>query len=271
MNFPVLGFYRLTGPVFMAGIILACSQVFSAPQDTESAIPLGKRAPFNVPLAKISVAMDETTNDLKNVRISYEGSNDYVVITPYDDERIRLTAEGREKEVLREQPELAYFTSDFESDELHKVTHTFISTLQIFENDLRHERWDRCLYLDSYLPRFLRGYYYLCDAIREFREPLPRNARIPESAFDVSLNSPKSDERINMWKNDKDYVIKLRIVAKELTFQLKQWESKDRKKIKNSPELFLDTKVKEAFGLFIHVYFNIKPPPKINFHRGRHL
>jgi hypothetical protein len=265
-------FYRLNKAVaFIGALPIAAWIVVSAQPVNNAPAGPGKRSPYSVPLAKLSVALDEETHDLKSVRIFYEGSDDYSVITPYDDEHIHMTAQGREKEVHREQPELAYLTSEFELGELEHVNRTFIAALAIMENDLHHQRWDRLLYLDSYLPRFLRGYANLCDGIREFHDPMPRNARIPEEAFDVSINSPKSDDRINMWKNETDYAIKLRIVAKELAFQLKEWNAIDKAKKLNASDLFLATKVKEAFGLFVHIYFNIKPPPKINLRRGRHL
>jgi hypothetical protein len=266
-------FYRLTGLIssLIPTVAVMVMTSGSAPAQTPPASPvLGKRTSFDVPLAKLSISIDEVTHELNSVRISFEGSNDYAVITPFDDEKIHITAQGREKEIFREQPEVAYLTTDFEREQLLKVTQSFMETLNILENDLRHERWDRCLYLDGYLPRFLHGYYYLCDAVRNSQDALPRNAHISEAAFDVSLNSSKSDERINHWKADPAYVLKLRIVTKELVYQLKQWETQSRKSSTN-PELFLNTKVKEAYGLFVHLYFNIKPPPPLNFHRGRHL
>jgi hypothetical protein len=93
---------------------------------------------------------------------------------------------------------------------------------------------------------------------------------VPESAFDVSLTSPKSDERINRWRAQQNHVLKLRIISKELAFQLQEWDRKVLDNSKRDHELFFDTKVKEAFSLFIRLYFNQHPLPDVPI-EGKHL
>jgi len=247
-------------------LCLLALAVETVPQDSAA---LGKRTAFSLPLAKLSAAFDDDTRQLINVKVTFEGDESYAIIRPIDDESIEYSAGGRKKVVHREPPEAAYLTSEFEARQLRTVTHSLMETLVLFEKDLQRARWDRCLYLDSYLPRFLRGYYYLCDAIRNSQDALPPVGRIPETAFDVSLNSPKSDERVAKWRDSPDNIIKLRIICKELVFQMKKWEA-DTKKGDHRPESFFSSKLKMAYSLFIRVYFNLNPPAKVPA-KGEHL
>jgi hypothetical protein len=86
------------------------------------------------------------------------------------------------------------------------------------------------------------------------------NILIPDTVFDVSLSSPKTDERIKRWQLQKDYIMKLRIAAKELIFQLKEWESKELTG-KQIPDVMKSAKVEQILDLFIKVYFG---PPLAN-------
>jgi hypothetical protein len=58
-----------------------------------------------------------------------------------------------------------------------------------------------------------------------------------------------------MWQTQKDYIMKLRIAAKELTFQLKQWESKELVSGQDI-DIIKNAKVEQTIDLFIKVYFN---------------
>ena len=83
-------------------------------------------------------------------------------------------------------------------------------------------------------------------------------ANIPESLYDVSLRSIKSDYRIFKWQKKKDYVIKLRIATKELIYQLKEWDKKKLGNYNHKVDVFAyDEKLKTAFSLFVKVYFHI--------------
>jgi hypothetical protein len=143
----------------------------------------------------------------------------------------------------------------FEAEQLNRVINSLIETLEIFERDIQNERWDRCLYLDSFLPRFLNGFYYLLSAAFNTSSALPDEARISDSWFDVSLNSPKSDQRLYQWQKKKDHVIKLRIAVRELLFQIQNWRKKELHIKKENPQPFGDN-LQDAYSLFIQMYFN---------------
>jgi hypothetical protein len=229
----------------------------SAQQSPKDLFP---RESFSVPLARLSVSIDEGSRKVERVRISYGGSDDYVNIGPLNDEYVKMSRKGRETTVFRESWQNAMYVTEFEGEHLHKVTGTLVEALEILESDLHKGNWARCHYLDGYLPRFMRGFYYLCDAMvcSQARAGLPRVARIPEIAYDVSLVSPKTDKRIARWRQQTDYIIKLRIAAKELVYQFQRWQ----KAAKDDPSEFFDTKVKKAYVLFVRIYFNLTPPAR---------
>jgi hypothetical protein len=160
--------------------------------------------------------------------------------------------------------------SDFEADVLNRVCKTMIPTLETFERDLQHERWDKLLYLDSFFPRFLKGFYYLYCAARNSPYALPKSVCIPDSLYDISLTSPKSDERIRMWQTQNNQIIKLRIVSKELVYQIKEWQKQELDNQRRNPEVSSGKKFEEAFTLFVKLYFNVQPLPDIP-PEGQHL
>ena len=80
---------------------------------------------------------------------------------------------------------------------------------------------------------------------------------VSDALFDVSLNSKKSDQRIGRWLEKKDYVIKLRIVTKELIYQMKTWQKKDLSKYKKKTNLEYSESLKETYSLFVRMYFNL--------------
>lgn len=218
---------------------------------------LGERSPYDIPLVRLKIGDDEDGGDkFKEIRVTLKEGKEYAEITRYSDLHIRVVRNGREKTVHSEPPDLAFMLSDFEAESLDRTTLSLIKTLEDLERDLKRGRWDRCLYLDSFLPRFLRAYYFLVCATRNSTHALPEVARIPERAFDVSLSSPKSDKRINAWRSSPNYVIKLRIITKELIHQLKEWRKKELDNSRRNPEISYSSKVEEAYGLFIKIYFN---------------
>lgn len=221
------------------------------------------RSAYSVPLLRLSVSFDNETNALQRVRIASDASNDYTIITPLNDERVVYTRKGRETTVYRETWESAWMVTDFEREQLIEVVHSLVQTLEGFERDLARERFDRILYLDAFLPRFLRGFYYLCEAIRNHHDPLPRVTRIPESAYDVSLNSLKSDERITEWRTTHQHIMKLRIVSKEFAYQLDRWARAESRRKKPDPARLFTTETLKAYSLFVRVYFNLNPVPGI--------
>lgn len=224
---------------------------------------LGERSPFQIPLVKMKLAFDKEDHVLKHVQISIDENNEYVLIARSKDIHVINTNQGRKRIEYPESADRAFIITDFEAKHLNKVVKSLILTLDILEKDLKRERWDRCRYLDAYLPKFLNEFYYLVCAARNSQYAMPRIARIPDSEYDVSLKSPKTDARIQMWRKEKDHIIKLRIISKELIFQLKNWQKKELANPTRNLEIAYSAKAEEAYGLFIKIYFNLKPQPEI--------
>lgn len=230
-----------------------------------------KRSQFNIPLANLSISYSEDTHIFEKVKVSFDNDgNYYCLIAPGIDYEIKITKDGRQKIVYAETPDKSYMMSDFEAKVINKVCKGFISTLETFEHDLQRSKWDKVLYLDAFFPRFLKGFYFLYCASRNSPYALPKGICIPDSIYDISLTSPKSDYRINQWQTDPDHIIKLRIISKELIFQIKEWQDKELDNPKRNPEISYGKKFEEAFTLFMKIYFNIRPIPDIP-PEGQHL
>jgi hypothetical protein len=234
----------------------------------------GKRTPFGIPLAKLSVSFNDETNQFEKVKVSFGSSDDdesyYALIMPIADYEVKVTRDGRQKIIHNELPDKAYMISDFEADILNRVCKTFIPTLEILERDLQHERWDRLLYLDSFFPRFLKGFYYLYCAARNSPYALPKGICVPDSFYDISLTSLKSDERIKRWQTQENQIIKLRIISKELAYQIKEWQKQELENSGRNQEVSSGKKFEEAFTLFVRLYFNMQPLPDVP-RNGEHL
>ncbi len=231
-----------------------------------------KRSQFNIPLANLSISYSEDTHIFEKVKVSYDNDdgNYFCLIAPGIDYEVKITKDGRQKTVHAETPDKSYMMSDFEAAVINKVCKGFISTLETFEHDLQRSKWERLLYLDAYFPRFLKGFYFLYCAARNSPYALPKGICIPDSIYDVSLTSPKSDYRINQWRTEPDHIIKLRIISKELIFQIKEWQDKELDNPKRNSEISYGKKFEEAFTLFMKIYFNIRPIPDIP-PEGQHL
>ena len=85
---------------------------------------------------------------------------------------------------------------------------------------------------------------------------LPPQASIPDDWYEVSLRSKLSEKRIETWLGKKDYVIKLRIAARELIFQLKSWQKKELRQYKKHPQVEFNQNLKDTYCLFVKLYFN---------------
>ncbi len=219
---------------------------------------VGKRTSYNIPLMALTIKSDKTSKTIKQVSISINGSKERVIIARLNDHHIKHKRMETKKLVYAESEANAHNLTSFEAGELQKVIRSFIATLEIFEQDLSHKRWDKCLYLDAYFPRFLRGFYHLSNAAFDTDGALPQVGNISESLFDVSLRSIKSDYRVFKWQKKKDHVIKLRIATKELIYQLKEWEKKKLSKFHKKSNVFsYDEKLRNAYSLFVKVYFHI--------------
>lgn len=218
---------------------------------------LGKRTSYTIPLIKLSVVSKKNDPETKQVRVAIDGNKEYALISGMNDIHMKLTKKGKERTTYAESPASAFTLTDFEAKQFIRVVESLIATLEILERDLGKKRWDRCLYLDSFFPRFLKGYHFLSCSVFNSGSALPRNAMVSDALFDVSLNSKKSDQRIGRWLEKKDYVIKMRIVTKELIYQMKTWQKKDLNNYKKKTNLEYSESLKETYSLFIRMYFNL--------------
>lgn len=221
---------------------------------------LDRRQEFSIPLAKISVGTDSSTGKYCKAKIIGSDEREQAIITGENDIAIKLTKEGTEKTLFREDASGSYQISKFEAQEIAKVCKSLVQTLEIFERDLKDEKFDQIRYLDGYFPKFLKNFKILLQLAQNGTEFRQINLMIPDTAFDVSLSSLKTDIRIKRWQLQKDYIMKVRIAAKELIFQLKEWESKELAG-KQTPDVTKNAKAEEILDLFINVYFG---PPLTN-------
>ena len=248
----------------MIGALL-CAAVFAHAEEPE------KRTSFSIPLANLSVSFNDQTHIFEKVKVMFGDDDSYqALIAPGADYEINITKDGRQKNIHDEAPDKAFMISDFEADVLNRVCKTFIQTLEIYEHDLQHEKWSRLLYLDSFFPRFLKGFYYLYCAARNSPYGLPKGICIPDSMYDISLTSPKSEQRIKLWRTQSDNILKLRIISKELIYQIKEWQDKELDNPKRNVEVNYGKKFEEAFTLFMKIYFNLQPLPEVPA-EGEHL
>jgi hypothetical protein len=217
---------------------------------------LQPRQEFTIPLLKISIGQDDQSQQYTRVKIYQSNERDQSIITALDDTYIKSSNKGSEKSIYRETADRAYQISTFEAQELNKVCKGFTEILDIFERDLKDGRFDRCRYLDAFLPRFLKAFYVLM-ALAESRDDQVKIDRlITDDEFDVSLNSAKTDSRIEKWQSVPDYLMKLRITTKELLFQLRTWQKKELSAPDRNPERSRSDEVLQTLELFINVYFN---------------
>jgi hypothetical protein len=236
---------------------------------------LGKRSSFSIPLARLSVSFDDKTHVFEKVKVSFDSDDDpsdnYAFIEPGSDFEIKNTNTGIQKTIHAEEPDKAFIISDFESGILNRTCKSFVNTLEIFERDLQKQHWERCLYLDAYFPRFLKGFYYLYCAVRNSPYALPKSICISDSLYDISLASLKSDVRIKSWRQKPEYIVKLRIITKELIYQIKDWQKKELDNPGRNVEVASGKKFEEAFSAFVKIYFVIDGPfPQIPS-EGEHM
>jgi hypothetical protein len=217
---------------------------------------LAPRESYSTGLPKIATAINDTTAKCNRVRITFDRSDDYVLISEFDDVYAKSTRNGFEKTVFRESMEKSYQLTSFETMQIDKVCDELVRSLEEFEKNLQNERWGKCLFLDAYLPNFLSGFYYLILVARNNSEDVPIEAKIDELMFDVSLNSIKSDERVRTWCSSVEYIVSLRIAAKELVYQTKVWQKKELANQKRDLELPQDSDFFKSLIFFERIYFN---------------
>jgi hypothetical protein len=241
----------------LAGVLLLSA---AAPLPAQDETPVQKRTPYPIPLARLSVSFDAETNSFEKVRVRFGEDPSYASITRYNDLYVKVSRTANEKQVFPESPDLCYQLSTFEANQLDQVCRTLVQTLRQFEENLQRQRWDRCLYLDGYLPRFLKGFYYLYCGARNSASMLPRFTNINDSLYESSLSSPKSDARINRWRSREDYVTKLRIAVRELVFQTEEWRKKELGNPRRNRDMSYGSKFEDAYALFVRMYFDLPAP-----------
>lgn len=219
---------------------------------------VAKRTPFDVPLVRLTLGEDKESRNFKTVRVEIDKNDENALITRLNDLYTKSSGSELKKVIYAEPPEVAMFASQFESEQLNRVIGSLNETLRALDQLLQKKQWDKCLYLDAYFPKFLQNFYYLHIATFNTLDALPTKARVVDTLFDISLQSPKSDRRITEWQQG-DRSIRLRIASKELDFQFQKWleqelNNKKKKKQTNS----LTNAVQNVYTLFIHLYFNLK-------------
>lgn len=189
--------------------------------------------------------------------ISYGSKVEGWAISPVNDRYIKFTLKRQTDHIYKENPAIAHHLTDFEALHLNKICNSFIRTLYIFERHLQRKSWGKLLYMDGYLPSFFKGFYYLMQASRCFREPLPPFTNIHDSLYDNSFNSIKTDRRIQLWRSRPDRIIKLRIITKEVIHQIKLWQKKELANPNRDPRDSHSGQFYHVYGLFIRLYFNL--------------
>lgn len=218
---------------------------------------LRKRISFKIPLIKLRVVSSKNEPGIKNVQVAINGNEEYAIISRLNDIHIKLTRQGKEKVTYAESSANAFALSKWEAEQFKRILQSLVATLELFENDLGKQQWGKCLFLDSFFPRFMKGFYYFNTAVFNSGAALPAETNVSDALFDISLNSSKSDKRIGRWLEKKDYVVKLRIITKELIFQLKTWQKKDLNNYKKKTHVEFSDNLKETYSLFVRMYFNL--------------
>lgn len=239
--------YRLWVPI--VNVLIFCFSVTFA-QNVEN------RTSYKIPIIKLSIKKNEDPFGFKRIRIPINDNVEYAIIEGGTDFLIKAKRDGTEKTAYVEAEGSRFFLTNFEAQQFKRVVQSLIETLEIFERDLQKMRWDRCLYLDCFFPKFLQGFYHLNCTILSTYQVLPPEANIPDKLFDVSLASPKTDERINHWRKNRDATIKLRIATREFLYHLKTFMNTEMALLATNQRVEYTENLREAYRLFIKMYFN---------------
>lgn len=219
-----------------------------------------KRKAFSVPLPIMTASFKDGLID--EVFVTFEDSHEGWAIAPGNDRYVKDTRKVRLDHIYRESVTQTRLLSNFEASLLNKVCESFRETLELFEKDLNSSRWDRCLYLDYWMPVFIRNFYYLFSVARNTDDMLPKVICVADSLFDTSPASSKSDMRIGLWRERPEHVLKMRITIKELIYHIELWQQKElanpqRDVLADHSRGFIQT-----LELFTRLYFNLPAPEK---------
>ena len=216
------------------------------------------RKPFSIPLAVLAYSPAQDTIAEK-VSVWFDKPNESWEISATGERHILEKDMQTEEEIYRKPSGRALHLNSIEAQLINRVCKTLIKTLDGFESDLKNNRWDKCRYLDSYLASFCCGFYHLITLAKSSKRALPEITCPPDSLYDRSLESPKSDARIAQWRRSADHVVKLRIAVRELIYRIKDWQNKELDNPKRDVWKDESADFVEAYEFFIRLYFNFPP------------
>jgi len=237
--------------------IIAAMIIAGSAASSLTALDPIKRKPFHVPLPLITLLFDGTTFD--EAFVTFGNTGEGWAIGPVDDRYVKDTPRERIDHFYREHATSAHYISPFEAQVLERVSKKFEETLTIYERDLKGGNWERLVYLDEQLTVFMRGFFYLYCASYNSFSALPKVTRVADTLYEETPNSIKSDRRVITWRENPEQVVKLRIAAKELQFQMKQWRSKALANTEYDPRQDNTKQFRETYELFVRLYFNLPP------------
>lgn len=215
------------------------------------------RKEVSIPLVKLSLKKDKDDPQKLVVYIYSDDYQEHAEIGEINDRLVSNSKKGIHKTTFSEPLATAYTLSKFEHENLDDVISSLIKTLENLQSYLQKEEYPKCRYLDGYFPKFLKCFYKISVNAFNNKNALSKTADIPDSFFDVSLSSPKTDKRVAIWQEKNEHRLKLRISITELIFHLKKWEDDlEVDKAMNDAPVGYSNKFILAYELFIKMYFN---------------
>ncbi|MCX7726275.1 MAG: hypothetical protein N2053_05450 [Chitinispirillaceae bacterium] len=222
--------------------------------------------PFSIPLPLITVLFER--DQFIEAFVTFNESNhEGWAIGLLDDRYVKDTRSERVDHFYRERINSAYRISPFEAQVMERVCKKFEETLIIFERELKNHKWEKLLYLDLYFPPFFKGFFYLYCGANNSLTALPEVTKISDSLYEENTILTKSRRRILLWKNNPEQIMKLRIAAKELVYEMKEWRKNLHSEPEFDPRKSRSKKFIETYELFIRLYFNL-PPQSVIKNRG---
>ncbi len=246
---------RFSARVCRARVADICILVISLNFPSVAVMP---RTAFSIPLSNISYTAAHDTIAEK-VSIWFDKVDEWWEVSQNLLKHIKEKDMNTEEETYAKPSSQGLLLSPMEAKLISKICKGLIKTLDELEHDLKNGRWDRCLYLDSYLASFFHEFYHLYSVCRSSANALPSVTSITDSLYDRSPESPKSDKRITSWRETTDHIIKLRIAAKELAYQIKQWQKKELDDPEDASWEDQSGDFVQAYELFVRLYFNLAP------------
>ncbi len=217
----------------------------------------GEPKSFDIPLAIITTTFDNQKN-LLEAFVAFEGAQEGWALSPTNDRYVKDTRRERiDHTYIEVQSQISYL-SPFEAKVINVVCESFQETLKIFEKDLKNKRWRKLLYLDSGFPHFFRGFFYLIGAARCSYVSLPSISNVNDSLINNGNTLIKSNQRVAFWAKHEEHVVKLRIAAQELDYQIGLWRKKELSNPDRDAWTDSSGAVMKAYGLFLRLYFNIE-------------